>query len=572
MKSPILGSSYVIRSVNAADNRLINLYPEVIAEGGKEPAYLQRCPGLTRVVTVGTGPIRGLYTLGNFLYVVSGDQLYKLNSNYVLQGTNDLLMETGSFLLLEDGSRILLQDQNNPSLGIISGTGPVSMADNGTQLFIAANPDGYIYNTVTDSFAQITDPDFPGAVTVGYLDGYFVFNEPNSQRVWVTQLLDGLSIDPLDFASAEGSPDGLVSLIIDHREAWLFGTNSVEVWYNSGEADFPLTRIQGAYNEIGCIAPYSVAKMDNSVFWLGADARGQGIVYRANGYQGVRVSTHAVEFAIQQYGDLSDAVGYTYQQDGHTFYVLNFTNADTTWVFDAATGAWHERAGFRNGDFKRHRGNNHARFNGDPHIGDYENGKIYVFSLDVYADDGTVQKWLRSWRALPTGANNLKRTAHHSLQIDMETGVGLSGVDPFDPPVEISTETSVPINTETGNPQLAGNLGSEVPEDINTENDLYTLGVTEDDGLTLVIDQLPGTVVVGANPQLMLRWSDDGGHTWNGERTTSLGRIGQYGTRAIFRRLGMTTKIRDRVYEISGTDPVKVAIMGAELELSGTNA
>jgi hypothetical protein len=572
MKSPILGSSYVIRSVNAADNRLINLYPEVIAEGGKEPAYLQRCPGLTRVVTVGTGPIRGLYTLGNFLYVVSGDQLYKLNSNYVLQGTNDLLMETGSFLLLEDGSRILLQDQNNVSLGVISGTGPVSMADNGTQLFVAANPDGYIYNTVTDSFAQITDPDFPGAVTVGYLDGYFVFNEPDSQRVWVTQLLDGLSIDPLDFASAEGSPDGLVSLIIDHREAWLFGTNSVEVWYNSGEADFPLTRIQGAYNEIGCIAPYSVAKMDNSVFWLGADARGQGIVYRANGYQGVRVSTHAVEFAIQQYGDLSDAVGYTYQQDGHTFYVLNFTNADTTWVFDAATGAWHERAGFRNGDFKRHRGNNHARFNGDPHIGDYENGKIYVFSLDVYADDGTVQKWLRSWRALPTGQNNLKRTAHHSLQIDMETGVGLSGVDPFDPPVEISTETSVPINTETGNPQLAGNLGSEVPEDINTENDLYTLGVTEDDGLTLVIDQLPGTVVVGANPQLMLRWSDDGGHTWNGERTTSLGRIGQYGTRAIFRRLGMTTKIRDRVYEISGTDPVKVAIMGAELELSGTNA
>lgn len=572
MKSPILGSSYVIRSVNAADNRLINLYPEVIAEGGKEPAYLQRCPGLTRVVTVGTGPIRGLYTLGNFLYVVSGDQLYKLNSNYVLQGTNDLLMETGSFLLLEDGSRILLQDQNNVSLGVISGTGPVSIADNGTQLFVAANPDGYIYNTVTDSFAQITDPDFPGAVTVGYLDGYFVFNEPDSQRVWVTQLLDGLSIDPLDFASAEGSPDGLVSLIIDHREAWLFGTNSVEVWYNSGEADFPLTRIQGAYNEIGCIAPYSVAKMDNSVFWLGADARGQGIVYRANGYQGVRVSTHAVEFAIQQYGDLSDAVGYTYQQDGHTFYVLNFTNADTTWVFDAATGAWHERAGFRNGDFKRHRGNNHARFNGDPHIGDYENGKIYVFSLDVYADDGTVQKWLRSWRALPTGANNLKRTAHHSLQIDMETGVGLSGVDPFDPPVEISTETSVPINTETGNPQLAGNLGSEVPEDINTENDLYTFGVTEDDGLTLVIDQLPGTVVVGANPQLMLRWSDDGGHTWNGERTTSLGRIGQYGTRAIFRRLGMTTKIRDRVYEISGTDPVKVAIMGAELELSGTNA
>lgn len=505
MKSPILGSSYVIRSVNAADNRMVNLYPEVIPEGGKEPAYLQRCPGLTRVITVGSGPIRGLYSLGSFLYVVSGSEFYKVSTAYVAT-----------------------------KIGDVTGTGPVSMADNGTQIFIACNPDSYIYNVDTLGFAQITDEDFPGAVTVGYLDGYFVFNEPNSQRVWVTALLDGTSIDPLDFASAEGSPDGLVSLIIDHREAWLFGTNSVEVWYNSGEADFPLSRIQGAYNEIGCIAPYSVAKMDNSVFWLGADARGQGIVYRANGYQGQRISTHAVEYAIQQYADLSDAVGYTYQQDGHTFYVLNFTDADTTWVYDAATGAWHERAGFFNGDFTRHRGNNHARFNGDPHVGDYQTGKIYIFSLDVYADDGAVQKWLRSWRALPTGANNLKRTTHHSLQIDCETGVGLPGYGLEDYNY-LGTESNIVLETESG-------------------DDLI----------------LEYTVTVGAVPQLILRFSDDGGHMWSETRQTSMGRIGRTGTRAIFRRLGMTTRLRDRVYEISGTDPVKIAINGAELHVSET--
>ena len=516
MKTPILGSSYVIRSVNAADNRMVNLYPEVIAEGGKEPAYLQRCPGLVLKATVGTGPIRGVYTLGNFLYVASGLEFYKVNSSYVAT-----------------------------KLGDITGTGPVSMADNGTQIFVACNPDGYIYNATTDVFAKITDEDFPGAVTVGYLDGYFVFNEPNSQRVWVTSLLDGTSIDPLDFASAEGSPDGLVSLIIDHREAWLFGTNSVEVWYNAGEADFPLTRIQGAYNEVGCIAPYSVAKMDNSVFWLGADARGQGIIYRAQGYQAIRVSTHAVEFAIQQYDDLADAVGYTYQQDGHTFYVLNFTNADTTWVYDAATGAWHERAALNLGDFKRHRANNQSRFNGKPTLGDYQNGKIYEYSLDVYSDAGAPQKWLRSWRALPTGQNNLKRTAHHTLQIDCETGVGLAGWDAFDVRYLV-TQAELRIRTEQDAPP------TELP----------------DDGYEIILDQID---VLGANPQLILRWSDDGGHTWSGERQTSMGRVGAYGTRAIFRRLGMTTKLRDRVYEISGTDPVKVAIMGAELAISGTN-
>jgi hypothetical protein len=561
MKSPILGSSYVIRSINAADNRMINLYPEVIPEGGKEPAYLQRCPGLTRVVTVGTGPIRGLYSLGNFLYVVSGLEFYRVSANYTVT-----------------------------KIGDVTGTGPVSMADNGTQIFIACNPDSYIYNVDTLGFAQITDEDFPGAVTVGYLDGYFVFNEPNSQRVWVTQLLDGLSIDPLDFASAEGSPDGLVSLIIDHREAWLFGTNSVEVWYNAGEADFPLTRIQGAYNEIGCIAPYSVAKMDNSVFWLGADARGQGIVYRAQGYQAVRVSTHAVEFAIQQYADLSDAVGYTYQQDGHTFYVLNFTGADTTWVYDAATGAWHERAGFRLGDFKRHRGNNHARFNGDPHVGDYENGKVYTYSLDEYADDGAVQKWLRTWRALPTGANNLKRTAHHTLQIDLETGVGLEGYSVYET-VLLLAENGDFLMTEQGGEITAGppwtvassnnstytvtatvldsgGTAYTVVNAVDTSNGAAYLPLGSNTGDYILVER---QTVVGAEPRMMLRWSDDGGHTWTSERTTGMGRIGQYGYRALFRRLGMTTKIRDRVYEISGTDPVKVAIMGAELELSGTN-
>ena len=265
MKTPILGSSYVARSVNAADSRMVNLFSEVVPEGGKEPGFLQRAPGLRLLATVGTGPIRGLWTFGGFGYVVSGSKLYKLTTGYTAT-----------------------------ELGTVSGSGPVSMSDNGTQLFVACNGPSYIYNAGTGVFQQITDPDFPGAVTVGYLDGYFVFNEPNSQKVWVTSLLEGTQIDPLDFASAEGAPDQMVSLIVDHREVWLFGTNSVEVWYDAGNADFPLARIQGAYNEIGCAAAYSVAKLDNGLFWLGADARGNGIVYRANGYTGQRISTHAV--------------------------------------------------------------------------------------------------------------------------------------------------------------------------------------------------------------------------------------------------------------------------------------
>jgi hypothetical protein len=506
MKTPILGSSYVARSVNAADARMVNLFPEIVPEAGKEPAFLNRAPGLKLEVAVGTGPIRGLWQLAGNMYVVSGSQLYKVTPAYVVT-----------------------------LLGTVSGTGPVSMSDNGTQLFVACNGPSYIFNSLTNVFQQITDPDFPGAVTVAYLDGYFVFNEPNSQKIWVTSLLEGTQIDPLDFASAEGSPDGVVGLIADHNQLWVFGTNSIEVWYNSGNADFPFSRIQGGFNELGCAAAYAIAKMDNGLFWLGKDARGQGMVYRANGYSGQRISTHAVEWQIQQYGNLSDTIGYTYQQDGHSFYVLIFPGADTTWVYDVATQAWHERAGFVNGDFTRHRSNCQVFFGTKVLVGDYQNANIYSFDLDDYSDNGSIQKWLRSWRALPTGQNNLKRTTHHSLQLDLETGVGLSGNDPM-----------VPFPPEA--PTL-------VLDFVNQQYDIYQ-----------------PNFVQGFNPQVMLRWSDDGGHTWSNEHWVSIGKIGEYYRRAIWRRLGMTLKLRDRVYEVSGTDPVKIAIMGAELLISPTNA
>jgi len=506
MKSPILGSAYVARSVNAADNRMVNLFPEIVPEGGKEPAFLQRAPGLTRLAIAGDGPTRGMWQFGAYGYVVSGNTLFQIDSNW-----------------------------NVTAKGTVGGFGPVSMADNGTQLFIAANPQGYIYNAQTNVFQQITDPDFPGAGTVGYLDGYFVFNEPNTQKIWVTQLLDGTSIDPLDFASAEGNPDNVVAIFVDHREVWVYGTNSTEVWYNAGLLDFPLARIQGAYNELGCAAPYSIAKMDNQIYWLGKDARGQGVVFRASGYMGQRISTHAIEWQLQEYPDLSDAVGYTYQQDGHSFYVLNFPTANTTWVFDVATGAWHERASFQNGNFNRHRGNCQMFFNSETVVGDYQNGKIYKLDLTKYADDGEPQKWLRSWRALPTGANNLTRTIQHGMQLDCETGVGLDGQQ-----FEIGL--------------------------LQAENDDFL--ITED-GDYIAVDY---SIVQGSDPQVMLRFSDDGGHTWSNEHWKSMGKIGRYGFRTIWRRLGATMKIRDRVYEVSGTDPVRIYIMGAELILSGTRA
>lgn len=483
MKSPILGSSYVARSVNAADNRMVNLFPEMTAEGGKEAAFLSRCPGLRTLVTFSSAPIQGIHAFGGYLYVVSGGDLYRVDTSWVAV-----------------------------RIGAVMG-GSISMADNGDTLFIATSVTSYLYNSSTNSLAPIGSPDFLGAVTVAFIDTFFVFNVPGTGQFQSVTCSNAagpiwpLVFDATDYATAEGSPDALLSLIADHREVWLFGANSVEVWYNAGGAGFAFSRIQGAFLELGCAAAFSVAKLDNSLFWLGSDDRGFGIVYRANGYSGVRVSTHAIEFAIAQYSTISDAIAYTYQQEGHSFYVLSFPTGNATWAFDVSIGVWHERAYLdpTTGGFGRHKASFHANFGGENVVGDYALGVIYAYDLDVYADGAAIQKWLRSWRALPSGQNNLKRSAQHSLTLDCQAGVGIS----------------------TGQ---------------------------------------------GSDPQVMLRWSDDGGHTWSNEHWRSLGAQGAYGYRTIWRRLGMTLKLRDRIYELSGTDPVKIAIMGAELELSPTAA
>ena len=543
MKSPILGAAYVARSINAADNRLINMYPESTPDGGKTAAYFQRVPGIQGVFNLGgTGAVRGMWVVKNVLYAVVGTRFISL---------------TGI------GTSIVTPTTISSS---ISGTGPVSMVDNGVQIFIAANPDGYIYNINTTAFAQIGDPDFPGAVTVGYINGYFVFNEPNSQRVWVTELFDGTSVDPLSFASAEASPDNVVSLIVDHKEIWIFGNNSTEVWYDAGQPDYPLAPIQGAFLETGCAAPYSIAKMDNSVFWLGTDARGFGMVYRARGYQPQRISTHAIEYAIQSYSTISDAIAYTYQQDGHMFYVLTFPTANVTWVYDAATQMWHQRGYISDttDQLNRHTPSCMATIGTRVYVGHSSQREIgyYNFNFDFgnyeFSNERR-QVWLRSWRALPSGENNLKRTAQHSLQLDCEAGTSY-----------------VPLPLQPA-PGVQG-----PPWEVRTsDGTIYNV-------ITPVVLRSNGTPVVFVNPRFnigpagfasnnpllnaSLRWSDDGGHTWSNLHTVPMGFQGQTGRRVIWRRLGMTQKLRDRVYEVSGSGFGNVAIMGAELIASGTNA
>ncbi len=360
-------------------------------------AALYGTPGLSLWLAL-TGPIRAMIRFNTTTsYVVAGGDVYKVTS----AGVSTLI-----------GT-------------IPAGVVPVSMASNGIQVAIATNPNMYVIDTAADTVSQLIDPDFLGAGQVSFIAGYFVWNVPNTGRSQYSSLYS-TDVEPLSFFTAEGSPDNGVAQLVDHLEYWYFGETTTEVFSVVADPDQPLQRISGAFIEHGCAAAYSVAKMDNTVYWLGADENGSGTVWRATGaYEPQRVSTPAIEFAISQVSDLSGAVAWTYQQESHAFYILNV--GDRTWCFDASTGLWHERA-WRDslGNLHRHRAQNQMTFGGRTIVGDWENGNLYVLDLDVYTDNGDPIVSRR------TGAYVSARS-YNMLQIDFETGVGLTtglGSDP----------------------------------------------------------------------------------------------------------------------------------------------
>lgn len=469
-----IGPSYEASSVNYENQRTVNLYPERGELGtGKEReiAALVSTPGLLKLATMGAGPVRGLYySSKGRTFAVSGAGVYEVTTP-----TSPTLLAT-----------------------LTTSSGRVGMTDNGVDLVLVDGAKGYHFTFATSTWAEITDPEFPpGANVAQFLDQYIIVNEPGTGRFWFSAISDATDWNGLDFGSAEGAPDNLLTLLVDHRELWLFGDRTIEVFFNSGDADNPLQRMQGAFLEEGAIAG-TVAKIDNTLFYVALNDKGQGIVKRVQGNVPQRVSTHALEFAIAGYGDISAATAYTYQHRGHSFYVLNFPGADRTWVFDAAIGLWHERT-YTPSDgsgMQRHRAECHV-FDGTRHlVGDYANGNLYQFDDETYTDDGAPITWMR--RA-PHISNEGRRLTIHSVQLELESGVGLA----------------------------SGN---------------------------------------GSDPQMMLRVSKDGGHTWGNERTAPMGKIGEYKRRAIWRRLG---EARDWVFEVKSTAPVKQVWISAYLETEG---
>ena len=453
-----VGASYTTRSIYQDDQECINFYPEI--DPTKQPGErgivaLYPTPGLVTEITLpAASEVRGMRALSGLQYAiaVSGDKVYLIQTDLTYT-------EVGT---------------------LSSNVGPVSISDNqmttgGLTAYIVDGLNRYYYVVSTNTFVTLPSTDGPwqGATVTDVVDGYILYNQPDTQN-WSSTDLDSPLSAQAWFGTKNGSPDNLVSLIVDHRQVYLLGEVTTEVWVDVGSQitgllTFPFQRVSGTASQNGCGAAFSVARFAETFMFLARDTLGTATIGMMQGYEYKRLSTHAVENSLVGV-DVTDARAWTYQVEGHEFYVITFPNADITWVYDLATQQWHKWLYWDTptATYHRHRANCGIAFANKNLVGDWENGKIYSLDFDQYTDAGSP---IRRLRRAPHITTDLQRQYFEEFQIQFQPGVGLT----------------------TGQ---------------------------------------------GDNPQAMLRWSNDGGSTWSNEHWASIGRQGAYQNRAIWRRLG----------------------------------
>ena len=458
------GPSYVSQSPIASPERCINRYPELIeSPSAKHRVALYPCPGFVSFATLLASPTRGLHEEQERLWAVGGAALYEVSS----AGTPTARITT------------MATDANPATL--------CSSGDFSNDLMVTSGDQVYIMDLTTNA---VTNPT--GNVTMGgYVDGYFLGLDRDTSTLRMAELGDPSTWTQT--AQRSAGADRWLSMFINHREIWLFGSKTSEVWYNAGTSPFPFLLYPGSFMEQGCAASFSPAALDNTVVWLGRNANGRCIVWRASGYRPQRISTHAIEFAMQGFTTVSDAIGWSYQDQGHAFYVLTFPTEGRTFVYDAATQLWHERLFWNTttGAYEAYRAIYHAFAFNRHLVGDRDGSDLYEMAIDQYADiGGGPLRWLRRGPIIEADGHWL---TWQDVEFILEPGVGIA----------------------TGQ---------------------------------------------GSDPQVMFRYSRDGGFTWSNTRYLPVGAMGIYDQRCLSRNMG---RARRFVPELSGSDPVPFRIMGA---------
>lgn len=421
--SAFCGGSNAERSAIVDAELTVNLFRSTTeAAGAAKPGSLLGTPGRRRLGTVATTGGRGVFTQDGRTWTGVGDTIYELT------------LDSTTGAVTAAVARGTLPDDGLPISWATNG-------DGGLQLAMVGGGQYKILNLATNVLsAAIGLPLVNAPRSVGYLDGYFILSERDSIRFWFSNLENGLIVDALDFATRSTASDHIVALTCANSRVWLFGSETSEAYEDTGDADNPFAPIKGSLFQIGIAGAYTLSVGVNTMRWVGQSSLGGAVVYRLDGYNGTRISTHAMEAALAAARTLADAEAVTIEQDGHLFYAVTCPSigvaGDTLVVDETEQGQWHHRRAW-NATLGREemwpvRG--HAYVGRFHVVGAWASNAICALDLATYDDDGAI---LRARRRAPyLGAENAWAFLD-AFELGVENGVGLTSGQGSDPQVEL---------------------------------------------------------------------------------------------------------------------------------------
>lgn len=588
-KLDIIGGSGQGRSQNINASLTVNCYPELDPDPTSERGMISLIgtPGLALKYQVGVGPIRGKHPFAGFDFVVSGSELWQIAAD----GTTKLITNSvnTAFPL--------------PLTSLLTSSGPVSMADNGVeangiggnQLCIADGKAAYIYDVVNQNFSIVTGGAITNRTTsfpinpthVVFIDTYFIATN-GTMGAWASQNYDGLDWDTLATSPVEGQPDNIACPVNILSGLAFFKQYNTEFWGDNGLATdqgFPYTRIPGADIPYGTCSEWSVIRAAGTVFWLGMQMTEDGGnfvgVVMLNGYSAMVVSTPAITYRMSQWTDWANTFAWSYSAGGHTFILFTSPGDNQTFCFDAtvfpyrADAAWTDRSTYSDSPFQlnRHVCNAYSYFNNMHLVGDWQNGNIYEMHDRYYTDFGTPKVAIRRTPHI-FEKGDLENVFVSKLQIDVESGTGNTG--PVNPATATCDIVSGAISTiypgDGGYDYLSAPTVTVQSADGAGSGAIITAQIAYGSvsGYTIVNAgsgyTLPPNIIMSAptvNPNIGLSWSNDGGHSFSGELTKTMGAPGERRRSVIFRGLGCS---RDKVFQIRMSDAAKFVLLGGSGE------
>jgi hypothetical protein len=404
----MLGGSYESQAAIADCEDTWNWYAEKLqSENATAKRALYPTPGVQVVTQAATGAGRAHFFMQGREFAVIGPTLYEVDHAGVL---------TNRGTLAEDGHQ-----------ATISSTGDLTAT-----LFVTSGGNGYVYDLTTETLTQITALN--GKATMGeMIDGYYIALDTNTSTMFFSDLGDPLTwTTGLQFAQRSAMPDRWLSMKVVGRFLWMFGEFSTEIWYDAGDL-VPFALYPGApIIPYGIKAPFSPALIGTDVIWLATTPTGRLFVARSQGTQASVISTYPIETALYNYSSPDQAVGTSYSDRGHSFYLLGFDQDRVTWCFDSETQLWHKRGTWEpnNNSYRSWRPRFYAYAFDEHRMLDVAGPTVFRMSADLPTDaDGS---FIRRVRRAPAISQGNDRIFYSKLELLMEPGIGVAPVE--DPP------------------------------------------------------------------------------------------------------------------------------------------